>query len=302
MKLAIEVPASTSNLGPGFDTLGMALNLCNRVRCETGGDGLTVAVRGEGADTLPADASNLVVRALDSAFDEVGQTRPPMHITIENNIPTSGGLGGSATAIVAGTMLANELLGGKLGRKDAILDRVADMEGHPDNVAPAVLGGFVTSSFDGQIVQTLRFDVPEHLVCVLAVPDLRSDTAALRAALPVSVPFADAVFNVGRTALLVGAFAQGRVDLLGRAMQDRIHEHVRTAQVPGYESVQDGAIGAGALACVLSGAGATVIAFCDERRKRQERVAEAMVAGFSSAGVSSRALAVRPRNAGATVV
>ena len=301
MKLRVEVPASTSNLGPGFDALGMALSLTNKVRCETGGDGLLVEIRGEGADVLPHDETNLVIKAMDAVFEECGQMRPPMRIKIDNGIPTSGGLGGSATALVAGAMLANELLGTRLGRREELLDFVARLEGHPDNVAPCLLGGFVASSMDGSIVQTVQFDPPEHLSAVICAPDLRSDTAQLRAALPTSVPFVDAVHNVGRTALLVAAMAKGRLDLLSRAMQDRIHEHVRAAQVPGYETVRANAMRAGALACILSGAGATMIAFCDDRRGREEAVGEAMCAGFDSAGVSARAIRVMPRTTGASM-
>lgn len=299
MKLTVEVPASTSNLGPGFDALGMALDLCNTVHCETGGEGLRVSVHGEGSDVLAQDASNLVVRAMLAVFEECGAPMPAMALRIDNAIPTAGGLGGSAGAIVAGALLANELLGGKLGRRDEVLDFVAAREGHPDNAAPCLLGGFVATSFSGRIVQACRFDPPRHLGVVLAVPSVRMDTAELRAALPDSVPFADAVFNVGRTALLVAALASGNTDMLGHAMQDRIHQHVRTARLPGFAAVRDAAVAEGALACVLSGSGATVIAFTDTRRRTEAAVAEAMVAAFLAAGVTSRSIVTEPRTNGA---
>ena len=299
MKLRVEVPASTSNLGPGFDTLGMALSICNTVHVQTGGEGLRVQVRGEGAGVLPEDETNVVIQAMDAAIEECGQQRPPMQVIIDNQVPITGGLGGSATALVAGVMLGNELLGGRLGRREALLDFVAELEGHPDNVAPALLGGFVTASMDGRIVQAIRFDPPEHLSAVVCAPELRSDTAQARAALPEQVPFADAVFNVGRTAVLVAAMAKGDIGLLSRAMQDRIHQHVRAAMVPGFEAVRRAAQQAGALACGLSGAGASVIAFCDDRRGREDAVGEAMVSAFGEHGVQARSLLTRPRAQGA---
>lgn len=299
MKLRVDVPATTSNLGPGFDTLGLALALTNTVRCETGGKGLRVEVTGYGSDFLPRDESNLVIRAMDAVFEDCGEQRPPLKVHIDNGVPTCGGLGGSATAWVAGVMLANELLGGRLGRKEALLDFVAELEGHPDNVAPCLLGGFVAASMDGHICQAVRFDPPPYLTTVVCAPNMRSDTAELRAALPTSVPFVDAVANVSRTALLVSAFATGRIDLLDRAMQDRLHEHVRAAHVPGYERVRAAAMKAGALACVLSGAGATMIAFCDTRRGLADDVAAGMVAAFASVDVEAESFVAAPRSEGA---
>ncbi len=299
MKLTVEVPASTSNMGPGFDAVGMALALTNTVHCETGGEGVRINVHGEGAGELPADDSNLVYRTMVAVFEECGAEPPPVQLEIHNRVPTAGGLGGSATAIVSGALLANELLGGKLGRRDELLDFVASHEGHPDNVSPCLLGGFVATSFDGRIVHALRLDPPRHLGVVLAIPALRTDTSELRAALPDTVSFADATFNVGRTALLVAAMAKGETELLGRAMQDRIHEHVRTARVPGFDQVRDAALREGALACCLSGAGATVIAYTDTRRRCDDAIGEAMVAAFQGAGVAARAIVTEPRSAGA---
>ncbi len=305
MEFRAVVPATTSNLGPGFDSLGMAVDLCNVFRCEVTGDELEVRLKGEGADLLPAGADNLVVRTL-RAFCEAHGQRPPdgLRLLLEGYVPVSGGLGSSATATVGGTLLACGLMGlptHEAEIRQRVLTFATETEGHPDNAAPCVLGGLVVAaSADGE-VHSVQLEPPLELTCVLATPAMAQSTAELRAALPERVSMADAVFNLSHTGLLVAALTQGRLDLLSVAMQDRIHQHVRTAGIPGFDAVVAAAQHAGALATVLSGAGATVIAWLDRRAEVQGQVGEAMAAAFAAAGIDCTVRQVSPRADGAAL-
>lgn len=302
MQITVSVPATTSNLGPGFDALGMALALRNVMHLDTDprqdpGDGahpprVRIRIEGEGAGEIPVDAGNLVWRSLVGFMRSRG-AEPPEDATLrlDNGVPLCGGLGGSATAIVGGAALGAALLGLDLQAPQTRAELLAwgtQMEGHPDNAAPCVLGGLIIAARDGEQIHTLQLRPPEELGLVLALPSLRQDTHELRAALPASVTLSDAVFNLSHTALLVGALCAGRLDLLGAAMGDRIHQHVRTAGMPGFEDVVQAARAAGALSCVLSGAGATVLATYDRRTGSGEPIAAAMCAAFEAAGVPCR--------------
>ena len=304
-ELRAEVPATTSNLGPGFDCLGMALDWCNVFRCVPGGDGLRVQLQGEGAELLPAGPSNLVVQTMAAFCEAHGQRLPDdLELICEGHVPVSGGLGSSATATVGGALLACGLLGLPADApeiRQRLVDFASEKEGHPDNAAPCVLGGLVVSAKTSAGIQSAQMAPPADLGCVLATPALAQSTAELRAALPDRVAMADAVFNLSHTGLLVAALSQGRLDLLQVAMNDRIHQHVRTAGIAGFAAVVEAAQGAGALATVLSGAGATVIAYVDRRAQVDDAVARAMVAAFAEAGLGSRGRAVLPRSHGATL-
>ena len=306
MQLRVEVPATTSNLGPGFDCLGMALDWCNVFSCTVGGQGLRVRLRGEGADLLPTGPDNLVVRTMAAFLADHGQRLPEhLELVCEGHVPVSSGLGSSATATVGGAMLACGVLGLPVADAEIqrrLVDFCSAREGHPDNAAPCVLGGLVVSATGAGGVHAIRLAPPDNLRCVLATPAMQQSTAELRAALPDLVAMKDAVFNLSHTGLLVAALSQGRLDLLPAAMVDRIHEHVRTAGIVGFDAVVAGAQAAGALATVLSGAGATVIAFVDGREGVERAVGQAMVAAFAAAGLSSRVRAVAPRVTGARLV
>ncbi len=295
----VKVPATTANLGPAFDAVGMALDLYNEI-IVTESDEPAVDVRGEGRESLQGDASNLVYRAAARAAEHAGAHMPPLRIECTNRIPLARGMGSSAAAIVGGIVAANVLLELNLSC-DAMLALATQMEGHPDNVSPALLGGVAASVLDsGRKVRHIRLPAPENLTAVLAVPDYHLSTSEARAALPETVSLSDAVFNVSRTALLIAALLHGRHDLLSIAMDDRLHQPYRASLVPGLSDVLRSALEAGACGAAMSGAGPSVIAFCSGSVGTDPaQVASAMARAFEEAGVSSSTLVARPTDSGA---
>ncbi len=296
--IRVRVPATAANLGPGFDAVGLALRLHNRLELWDAPEPV-VDVAGEGDDTLPRDPSHLAYRAAAAVVKRAGRAlgrRQPAAFGIRqrNQIPLARGLGSSAAAIVGGAVAANELLGGPLDQQ-ALLDLAAELEGHPDNVAPALLGGLVVCAGTPDGVRALRV-APPPLPLVAAIPDFRVSTAEARRLLPQRVPFADAAFNVGRAALLVAALREGRLDLLDAATEDRLHQPYRATLVPGLTDVFAAARDAGADGVVLSGSGPTVLAFGNA-----PGIAPAMVEAFWRAGVRCRTLAVQVDTDGAVV-
>ena len=282
--IRVRVPATTSNLGPGFDALGLALRLYNTLELEPA-DAPRIEVEGEGAATLPRDPAHLAYRAALAVAALRGGTAPrAFHLRQHNGIPLARGLGSSAAAIVGGAAAANALLGGPLDRQ-ALLDLAAGMEGHPDNVAPAVLGGLVACvAAETGTIRTVRL-IPERLRVVIAIPEFAVSTAEARRLLPEAVPYRDAVFNVTRTALLVGALVEGRMDLLGEATRDRLHQPYRARLVPGLEAVFTAAREAGAHGVALSGSGPTVVAFGEAAE-----IGPAMCRAFEAAGARCRSI------------
>jgi homoserine kinase len=257
--VTVQVPATTANLGPGFDCLGLALDLHDRLTAEVVASGLEVEVVGEGADSLPRDERHLVVRAMGRAFAEVGIDRPGLRVRFENAIPQARGLGSSSAAIVGGLALARALLvdGGSL-LPDTVLLRLADeLEGHPDNVAPALLGGFVVCGHDDAGVWAERAPVADGVDVIVFVPPHRLSTEAARGLLPADVPHAAAAANTGRAALLVAALGQGSHSLL-RATEDFLHQDHREPAMPESLALVR-ALRADGHAAVVSGAGPTVL-------------------------------------------
>lgn len=282
----VEVPATTANLGPGFDTLGLALDLTNELWVEPIESGLEIEVEGEGSETLERDERNLVLKAMRAAF---GETRlPALRLRQVNRIPPSRGLGSSAAAIVAGLVAAGELL----GRPVPALELATRMEGHPDNVAPALMGGLVASGVldQGPVARAL----PLHACwgMAVAIPAFPLPTREARRVMPDHFGLEDVVFNLSRLALLLPALAQGEELDLG----DRLHQPYRERLVPGFREVCAAALGAGASGAFLSGAGPTIAAFVDRRRADPEAVARAMAVAFGS---PARGLALEPRASGA---
>ena len=230
-KITTRVPATVANLGSGFDCLGLAVGLYLDVTLEVDGDREGMEISGEGADRLPNGRSNLVRRAIARYADTLGQPLPPFWLSMRNRIPTSGGLGGSASAIVAGLLLANELLGRRLAAPE-LLELATEIEGHPDNVAPALQGGLILATRDEGRVISLKVPVPPALHSVVFVPDFAMPTAEARRILPRLVSRGQAIFNLGRAATLVAAMYSGRVDLLRVATQDQLHQPYRQQMFP----------------------------------------------------------------------
>jgi homoserine kinase len=274
----VTVPATSANLGPGFDSLGLALALHNVLDVAAGGQSLSLEIAGESADSFPRDASNLVIRAMHAVFTRQGQSLPGLRLAAHNRIPTGAGLGSSAAALVAGAVAANALLGDPLSPGD-LVQLCADLEGHPDNVAAALLGGLTVSGIGEAGPLARRVSIPPMQVAIV-LPALSLSTAEQRAALPAVIPLADAAISIGRAGLVVQALASGDLDLLGHIIGDRLHVPVRSRSIPGYHAALEAGLQAGAAAITISGAGPALIAFAAEEH---QRVAEAMAAAFEEA-------------------
>jgi homoserine kinase len=258
----VSVPATSANLGPGFDSLGLALSMRDELEAEVVPGGLHVEVSGAGADDVLRDESHLVVRSMRAAFDAMGARPPGLRLSCTNVIPHGRGLGSSSAAIVAGVVLARGLVaGGALLVDDQALFRLAaEIEGHPDNVAPAFYGGFVISGSEEGFYAVCS-PVDPRIEAVVFVPPTPVSTEVARGLLPADVPHADAAADAGRTALLVAALA-GQPEHLWRATRDYLHQEYRRPAMPESLALVD-ALRADGVAAIVSGAGPTVLAFTD---------------------------------------
>ncbi len=286
-KVRVSVPATTSNLGPAFDCAGLALSLRNELVAELReekGEPL-IEASGEGEASLPKDAANLMIKAARTLGDYPGR----LVFSAVNRIPLARGLGSSAAAAVAGLFAGRALLGAKLSDED-LLQYAAALEGHPDNAAPAVLGGAVLSVKERDRYTFHKLKVHWDLAAVVCVPDFQLATQKARAAVPRTVLLENAVDNVGRAMLLASALSEGRWDELGLAMEDRLHQVHRAALIPGLLEVIKAARQAGPCGCALSGAGPSVIALARKDEPELPKIGEAMRRAFQAAGVKSRLL------------
>jgi homoserine kinase len=279
----VRVPATTANLGSGFDCLGLALDLWNTTHFSPGEHGINIKIRGEGADHLPQDDTNLIVRALYAWCDELGAPRPK-HLSIEcgNNIPLNSGMGSSAAAILTGLIAANAWLDTKLEYHEVL--RIANIiEGHADNAAAALYGSLAIVLTDHEPMSVTTLPV-SPLLCVVILPEFELSTKAARAVLPSQISLRDAIFNIGRTPLVVEGLRSGNLELLATGVQDAIHQPFRLQLIPGAQAAVQAAINLGAPAA-LSGAGPSVIAFVKEN---PEFVISAMQQAFHNAGLITR--------------
>ena len=296
----VRVPASSANLGPGFDCLAIALDLWSEVDFTLAPQGVHLTYCGEGKELIPLDETNLVTRAALAVFERLGQPMPGLRIACRNAIPIGGGLGSSAAAILSGLLGANALLENPLTTRH-ILDMAAEMEGHPDNVAASLYGGLVVVISTESSIQPVRFDMPP-LSVALVLPEVFLPTKVARAVLPKQVPMCDAVFNMGRAALVVQALQKGDLDLLAEVMDDRLHQPYRLKLIAGAEQAIQAARRAGAVAVALSGAGPSLIAF--PRSGDSAALAQAMQQSFAQSNIQSRAwsLSVSPAGASAQIL
>lgn len=294
--MTVAAPASSANLGPGFDALALALDIWLRVTVSPVSAGTeSIMVSGEGRGEIGLDGGNRFLIGLEHGLEEFGLEPPVMRIDMENGIPLARGLGSSAAASVAG-LKAAEALAGENIEASRLLELATEIEGHPDNVSAAILGGFVVVGRE-----PARFDPPASLFAALFIPETPLRTATMRAALPESVLHADATHNVGRTAMIVAALASGtRLDLLDAMSDDRLHEPYRVAHFPQLPDLVRAAREAGALGAALSGAGSTVIALADGDAAAK-RAADAMAGAAAGLDLPGRAQVVRPSTAAAHV-
>jgi homoserine kinase len=296
-QVVVRVPATTANLGPGFDCLGLALDLWNEAVVTLCGSGIHVEIEGHGKGRVAEDERNLVAQGLLRFYETVGRPVPVgVLIRCKNNIPLGSGMGSSAAAVLAGLFAGNALLGSPCTQEE-VLSLAAQMEGHPDNVAAAVLGGLViVINDDGHLIMR-RFD-PAPWQTAVVVPNLYLPTSAARAAIPQQVALKDAVYNLGRTALVIEALRTGDTTLLAQSMHDSIHQPYRLKLIPGGQAALDAALNTGATAAALSGAGPGLIAFSMEA---PGKILEAMMRALSAAGLTGLALGLNVTPLGAQV-
>jgi homoserine kinase len=313
-KVVVRVPASSANLGPGFDAIGMALDIWSDITVERS-EKFQIICEGEGSFDMPLDETNLVCLGLSEAFKKAGKPIPPLKYTLNNRIPYARGLGSSSAAIVGGLIAGLVLAGHQLPAwgSEELLNMAAEIEGHPDNVAPAIYGGIQLGIHSGERWMTERVNTPPGLQCVCFIPDTIGKTSTARGVLPKNVTMKDAVFNIGRAAWLINALATNNVEQLRFGVQDALHQPQRGKAVyPHLMPLITAAVDAGACAAYLSGAGPTVLAitsgasgdiFAQRDKERVDRkVAEAMLNAALKHDTKGKVFITNPVERGAYVV
>jgi len=295
--VVVRIPATTANLGPGFDCLGLALDIYNTVELSLAVE-TTVQITGEGQGQLSLGPNNLILQAADRLAEQTGQQVPGWHLRQHNEIPLARGLGSSSAAIVGGLIAANELLQADLNTKQ-LLEIATEIEGHPDNVAPALFGGLTACCVEAEDVCCIRLDTPRELDVGIVIPRFEVGTRQARQVLPEQVSFDDAVFNASRAACTLAALIAGRWEVLSTVMKDRLHQPHRASLIPGMEEVIAAAEEAGAHGAALSGSGPTVVAFATEQH---DAILEAMVKAFGNFNVEATAFWTKANDRGAVLV
>ncbi|HEY9698490.1 MAG TPA: homoserine kinase [Trichocoleus sp.] len=302
--VSVTVPATTANLGAGFDCIGAALTLYNRFQfsllSSDEADPLVIDVTGSEADRVTRDQTNLAYKAFVHLHQKIGQVPPPLHLAIDLDVPLARGLGSSATAIVAGLVGANALAGSPLASAD-VMALAIEMEGHPDNVVPALIGGCrlaATKPDSSWII----CDIPWHeeVVPIVAIPNFELSTAEARRVLPTEYSRQDAIFNTAHLGLLLRGLETGRSDWLESALQDRIHQPYRQILIQGYEAVEKAVHQSGAYGMVISGAGPTLLALAHPTQALA--VEAAMAEAWAATGIKVQTKVLHVDTEGATVV
>jgi len=299
--VTVRVPGTSANCGPGFDALGVACTIHNEMSLRLKSEpGLDIHIEGEGAGRIPCDERNIVWRSIERLLEmaHCKNDYQGAEIWMKNEVPLSRGLGSSAAAIVAGIKAANALLGNRFSRRE-LLQLATEIEGHPDNVAPAIFGGFTVSIVSNGRPECYTFMPRMRLRLVVAVPDFPLSTRVARSVLPEQVSMQDAVFNIGRTGMLVAALSRGNVGFLRHAFDDKLHQPYRLPLIPGMEDVFTAAKYAGAIGVALSGAGPCLIAFT---QKNADGIGRAMVEKFRENHVDARYLILGIDPHGASIV
>ena len=299
MTFTLQVPGSTANLGPGFDALGMALSIYNCLTITTCTEpGIAITVKGEGEGVLATDDRNLFYQAALHTAKKANKSLPGLKVNMQNNVPISRGLGSSSTAIVAGVVAANHLFDSPFSQQD-LLNQATELEGHPDNVSPCLLGGLTISTLDGNNVVYMRVLPPNSLQMVVAIPDFELKTSDARNVLPKTLSLKDAVFNISRACMITAALITGDLQHIQTGVQDRLHQPYRASLIPGFDQVLLAATKAGALGAALSGAGPTVMALATQNAPQ---IGQAMINTWSQAGVAARFLVLRMDTEGVVIL
>lgn len=271
----IQIPATSANMGPGFDSIGIAVQLYNHIWVEEQPTGLTIEVKHKQAIPVPTDETNLIYQTMKYFYDQKGLKMSGVHIIQEDYIPMVRGLGSSAACIVGGLFAANELAGRPCD-KEELAQMAAKLEGHPDNSNPAIFGSMVVGALDEKEMKHVRLELPEDLIFAIMVPDFPVSTEKARSVLPNAYSRGDMVFNASRAALLVASMLTGKYENFHVAMEDRVHQPYRSALIPGMNEIFAHAREYGAVASYLSGAGSTLMAMVtkDKAEKFKRKMSE----------------------------
>jgi homoserine kinase len=295
----VRVPGTTANCGPGFDTVGIACTIYSELELILNEKGtLRIEIDGEGKGCIPTDENNIIYKAVQTVLDKVGKLYEGIHLKLYNKIPLARGLGSSAAAIVGGLIAANVATGNTL-TKEEIFFLATMIEGHPDNVAPAIFGGITISVMQGNQPTYLRFVPEKKLSMIVAIPEFNLSTHTARQVLPETITMKDAVFNISRVALLIGALCKGEFHHLQYALEDKVHQPYRQQLIPGMQQVFQAAIAKGAYGAALSGAGPCLIAFTESNCNE---IGVAMVQAFADSSVKAEYVILTIDTEGAKVI
>jgi homoserine kinase len=299
-KVRVKVPASTANLGPGFDTLGLALNIYAWIEMSFA-EHTAIHLLGEQMDGIPEDKNNLVYKVAQQVFKEAGVSHPELEISMYSDIPLTRGLGSSASAIVGGMFAANALIGSPL-TNDALFQMASALEDHPDNVGASLFGGLVVAFWDGLRAEYIQFSLDQRLEVLVLIPDFHLATKKARHVLPTQVSMQDAVFNVSHSSLLVAALSSGRLDMIKHGMKDALHQPYRAPMIPGMEKILDEAVSHGALGVALSGAGPTLLALVETNSPDKVKLEQFLKNTLAHANISAKTMWLKPCTEGVKVL
>ncbi|MFD0617990.1 homoserine kinase [Paenibacillus sp. GCM10027629] len=291
-RVIVKVPASTANLGPGFDTLGMALQLYSYIEMSAAEE-TSISLYGEELSGIPTDKRNLIYKVAQMIFDDAGVSVPELRISMYSDIPLTRGLGSSASAIIGGMFAANALIGYALPQ-ERIFTLATALEKHPDNVGASLYGGIIAATWDGTQAHHIRLTPSPHLTTLVAIPQFQLATEKARNILPQQFSMGDAIFNVSHSSLLVAALATENFGMIRHAMRDRIHQPYRASLIPGMSEILDKAADYGALGIALSGAGPTLIALVDERESREEQLEQFLMDTLNREQITASTLWLKP--------
>lgn len=294
--VCIRVPASTANLGPGFDSLGMALDLYEWIGMSRSEE-TAIHLHGDQMAGISVDKTNLIYEVAQMVFKEAGVSCPELEISMYSDIPLTRGLGSSASAIVGGMAAANSLIGNPLS-PDKLFQMAAALEKHPDNVGASLFGGLIASFWDGTRAEYIRIEPADTLEVLVAIPEFQLTTEKARHVLPKEISMKDAVFNIGHSSLLVAALCTGRYDMIRHAMKDVLHQPYRSALIPGMSTILEQAADHGALGVALSGAGPTLLALVDSNSSEKADLERFLTDTLSKEGVPANTLWLRPSREG----
>jgi homoserine kinase len=299
-KVCVKVPGSTANLGPGFDTLGMALDLYTWIEMSLTQE-TTIHLIGDQIKGIPTDKSNLIYEVAQMVFAKAGVSHPELEISMYSDIPLARGLGSSAAAIVGGLAAANALIGCPLS-DDTLFQMSTALENHPDNVGASLFGGLVVAFWDGERAEYIRVEPNEQLEVLVAIPHFQLSTEKARHVLPREQSLTNAVFNVGHSSVLVAALCTGRLDMIACAMKDALHQPYRAPLVPGLAYILAEATNHGALGVALSGAGPTMLTLVDRSSSRKAELEQFLQSTLADVGIDATLMWLKPALHGVKVL